>query len=842
MPYYVKDDTLTQREVEYTADLQINHFGNRGVGLEATDARMYEPLRNYSKNGLGRMYSPVFTIGNNHSRKYQEQYPYISYYLQWPHNIGLGNRILSLEACETEEGPWTEVARVDATNEPLSWTETRVSLKLDVKNRGFGSGSGDTGGASKHGPLSGRGDITGYVQIGTYYPRSWQSSSFSVSGMQNLSFYYIIGNDRNGLEYTDYDRERYVLELVNKSTGQIVSTRYLDSSNRSSSWTTFNWNVSSLSGNVYLRVTQPRHSGGKYDGMGLAFLKGTSTITHYKSGDATANFYFNNVGEFSGAEVIGDGRPYLSGSEPGRGSKKKFFRFSCISAGGNGVIKDVKPNNSSGYVLSPFGRASEKWWEPKEIFVKQSDQWKEVREAYVKYNGNWEKIYPIFVNTENYVSINDLFIKSVKDYIPLSSVYIDNVATQTVSTVLPPPVIQISGASSASSPPTWAQSPVPESGYITGTQNWGWSYSLYNRGEKLPTWGFDQNDNGSKNVGFLLALEVDGQNVTDLNQVGTGTISTNNLVTLQDGIKKGDLLVAVQKYYVHGSDNSISSFSNNRPSGWTVQSLAGGGGWYSGIVVYTRVANGTESLKSQLFHDGGAGGSTEIYTAVFRDTQNSPIERVTKLGFKSINSDNNPPSYTLNWTGMNLSRTGSTSTDSAAKFVAPLKDGAVTYVWSGWNDRQLTGSTYSNPTLGPTVQTNGMIYLSRSSNHYAMTAHGYFVPYESGQYQFRLYSDDGSYFYLGNHAKFRSKRTAANAQINFGGLHPPQFSSIYTVTLTAGVPVPFWTGFWENHGQDMLYVYAKSPSDSALTLRSSNWDWKHDPNEDFTLGSKYYGG
>jgi hypothetical protein len=135
-----------------------------------------------------------------------------------------------------------------------------------------------------------------------------------------------------------------------------------------------------------------------------------------------------------------------------------------------------------------------------------------------------------------------------------------------------------------------------------------------------------------------------------------------------------------------------------------------------------------------------------------------------------------------------------------------------------------------------------MIYLSRSSNHYAMTAHGYFVPYESGNYQFRLYSDDGSWFYLGNHAKFRSKRTAANAQINFGGLHAPSFSGIYTVRLTAGVPVPFWTGFWENHGQDMLYVYVKSPSDSALTLRSSNWDWKHDPNEDFTLGSKYYGG
>ena len=81
MSYYVKDDTLTQRQVEYTADLQINHSGNTGVGLEALDARMYEGLRNYNKSGLGRMYTPVFTVGDNHTRTLNGL-PYISYYLK----------------------------------------------------------------------------------------------------------------------------------------------------------------------------------------------------------------------------------------------------------------------------------------------------------------------------------------------------------------------------------------------------------------------------------------------------------------------------------------------------------------------------------------------------------------------------------------------------------------------------------------------------------------------------------------------------------------------------------------------------------------------------------------
>ena len=42
--------------------------------------------------------------------------------------------------------------------------------------------------------------------------------------------------------------------------------------------------------------------------------------------------------------------------------------------------------------------------------------------------------------------------------------------------------------------------------------------------------------------------------------------------------------------------------------------------------------------------------------------------------------------------------------------------------------------------------------------------HGYIVPHVSGTYKFNTYSDDGSYFWLGDHAKFKSTRTRANAQ------------------------------------------------------------------------------
>jgi len=224
MAYYVKDDTLNQQNVEYKVDLQIQHSGNKGRGLKAVDARLYEPLKNYSENNLDRMYTPVFTIDENHPRK-QGDIPYITYDITWPANVGIGDRILSLEACETEEGPWTELARIDATNEPLSWTETRVSLKLDAKNRGFGSGTGDTGGASKNGSVANRNDITGYVQIGTYYPRSWQSSTFNTTGMDTLTYNYIIGNDFNGLEFVDQTREQFIMTLVRKSDGKVFATQ-----------------------------------------------------------------------------------------------------------------------------------------------------------------------------------------------------------------------------------------------------------------------------------------------------------------------------------------------------------------------------------------------------------------------------------------------------------------------------------------------------------------------------------------------------------------------------------------------------------------------------------------
>lgn len=834
MSYYVKDDTLTQRQVEYTADLQINHSGNTGVGLEALDARMYEGLRNYNKSGLGRMYTPVFTIGDNHTRTLNGL-PYISYYLKWPHNIGTGDRILSLEACETEEGPWTEVARVDSTNEPLSWTETRVSLKMDVKNRSFGSGSGDTGGASKHG-VANKSNITGYVQIGTYYPRSWQSPAFSVSGMDNLSFNYIIGNDRNGLEYVDYNRERFVMQIIRKRDNHVLSTKYLDNSNRTGSWALYNWNVKNLSGNVYLRIHQPKHSGGKYDGMGLCFMKGTSTVTHYKSGDGVANFFFNRTGEFIGADVTGDGRPYLSGNEPGRGLNKRFFRFSCISKGGHTLVTDVKPNFSKGYVLSPFGQASEKWWEPKEIFAKDAGNWKEVREVYVKNNGNWEKVFPIFLNTENYVSINNLDIKGQKDYIPISSVYIDNAVTTTTTLIAPPPVLFIGGVSSATANPTWAISPTPESGYVTGT-NWAWGYNLYSRGEKISTHGIDTNDAGSKNLSGLVALEVDGPAMDDLDQVGSATAGTGS-VQLQNDIKVGDLLVAVGRYYSHGNNYSIATFKNNRPAGWTVQSFIGGDGWYSGIYIMTKIATSTDAGKTISF---GTAPISDVYVMTLRDKNNKPVTKVTKLGEVQRNSDNNPSAVALNWTGMNIGRYGQKSYDAPFKYTPPLSNGALVYGFRGWGDSNLFGGAYGNYfNYGPVKASD--ISLTRSTNHYSMTAHGYFIPYESGTYQFRLWSDDGSAFYLGDHAKYRSKRTKANVQINHGGLHAPSWSSIYSVKLTAGQRYPFWTAFYEKHGADILQVYVKSPSDSGLKISSTNWDWKHDPSEDFTIGSKYYNG
>ncbi len=844
MAYYVKDDTLNQQNVEYKVDLQIQHSGNAGKGLKAVDARLYEPLKNYSENNLDRMYTPVFTIDDNHPRK-QGDNPYITYDLTWPANIGTGDRILSLEACETEEGPWTEVARIDATNEPLSWTETRVTLKLDAKNRGFGSGSGDTGGASKHGVIANRNDITGYVQIGTYYPRSWKSQSFNTTGMDTLSFYYIIGNDKNGLEYTDMTREKYIMSLVRKSDGHVMQTQFFDG--RQDSWTLFNMNVRNTNGNCYIQIVQPKHSGGKYDGAGFCFFKGTSTITHYKSGDTTANFYFNQGGEYQGVEVIGDGRPYVSGDNIGRGSNKRFFRFSVISKNGHNVVRDVKPNNSTGTLLSPLGNDRTKWWVPKEIYAKDSGAWKEIREVYVKNNNNWDKVYPLFINSENFVSISDIQVKQKKDYIPLSAVYVDNATTITSSSILPNPVILIAGASSDATP-TFTMTPSLESGQLSGT-NFKWGYSLYNRGEKLPKWKLDQNDTGSYNNGFMLALEVDGPNMNDLNQVGVGVQDVGFSANLQSGIKDNDLIVAIQRFS-NPAGRTETEYNSSRPAGWSLQSFSGLMGARNGFVVYTKIASKSDSGKVYNFPQH-TNDSSEIFTIVFRDTNNIPIKTVAKAGFKQKTSSANPQAFTLAWSGMNLNRTGSASVDATAntkRTLPPLSPGVVRYhVWGWWGDSKLLGGYgYYRGGRPATVKyiESQMDTPENIGNYYVSMYHGYIVPHVSGTYKFQTYSDDGSYLWLGDHAKFKSTRTRANAQVDNGGLHSPRFASQeYSKYLTAGQRYPVFANMYERRGRDVLRVFVKSPNHSNdWQLKNSDFSWMHDPNEDFSFGTKYFNG
>ena len=97
---------------------------------------------------------------------------------------------------------------------------------------------------------------------------------------------------------------------------------------------------------------------------------------------------------------------------------------------------------------------------------------------------------------------------------------------------------------------------------------------------------------------------------------------------------------------------------------------------------------------------------------------------------------------------------------------------------------------------------------------------------------------------MGDHAKFKSTRTRANAQVDNGGDHGKRFASQeYSKYLTAGQRYPVFANMYERRGSDVLRVFVKSPNHSNdWQLKNSDFSWMHDPNEDFSFGTKYFNG
>lgn len=91
-----------------------------------------------------------------------------------------------------------------------------------------------------------------------------------------------------------------------------------------------------------------------------------------------------------------------------------------------------------------------------------------------------------------------------------------------------------------------------------------------------------------------------------------------------------------------------------------------------------------------------------------------------------------------------------------------------------------------------------------SSQHF-----GYFLPQTTGSHTFWLASDDCSYFWIGQYAKYGY--STANATINVGGLHPVIKQS-GTVILTAGILYPILIQFGQAGGGANLQFSFQTPT------------------------------
>ena len=106
-----------------------------------------------------RLYTPPFSVSNNHSYKFNNQNA-IRVDLQWDGIYGSQEKVFSLEGANDYNGPWSEVARIGAESF-TSVTRTNILEKQDVRSVNFGTGLSDNGGFTRP-QIASFENITGY--------------------------------------------------------------------------------------------------------------------------------------------------------------------------------------------------------------------------------------------------------------------------------------------------------------------------------------------------------------------------------------------------------------------------------------------------------------------------------------------------------------------------------------------------------------------------------------------------------------------------------------------------------------------------------------------------------
>lgn len=158
---------------------------------------------------------------------------------------------------------------------------------------------------------------------------------------------------------------------------------------------------------------------------------------------------------------------------------------------------------------------------------------------------------------------------------------------------------------------------------------------------------------------------------------------------------------------------------------------------------------------------------------------------------------------------------GSLSAGSSGPSVLPDPGGWFSYVsnevsnflrWKIYNSYHNESTDLSAMTLLQD-DTNGAPFLQAGPDNRTYMFTGYIKVPTSGNYKFRLASDDGSYLWLGQTA-WAGSYTINNALINNGGLHSSTTVDSAPITLSGNIWYPVRIMFGNlSGGTELLFQY-----------------------------------
>jgi hypothetical protein len=137
---------------------------------------------------------------------------------------------------------------------------------------------------------------------------------------------------------------------------------------------------------------------------------------------------------------------------------------------------------------------------------------------------------------------------------------------------------------------------------------------------------------------------------------------------------------------------------------------------------------------------------------------------------------------------------------------------------SGYHNENVNYTDIQNQ--GPFGPYPDVLNITNYGTNISRLYRGYKYIYTTGNYRFRLTSDDGAYMWVGSTAT--SGYTVANSYINNGGLHAPIAVTGGLLALTAGFFYPIRIVYGNSGGGSQLTLAWDGPGQGVFTTSLTN--------------------